>query len=224
MKNINVLITSGGTVEKIDAVRGITNFSTGKLGSLLAESFSMYNAEIWYMHAKTSCMPSCDVKSFPFESVVELKQTIETILRSEQIDVIVHAAAVSDYMVAEVMDSRGNSIDNKRKISSSESELTVKLTQTPKIISELRELAQNAVIVGFKLLDGVTKEVLYTAAKRVMDQNRCDFVLMNDSAEISGECHVGYLLNNNGIMQCFETKCEIASGIAKAVWEELDNG
>ena len=53
MKNINVLITSGGTVEKIDAVRGITNFSTGKLGSLLAESFSMYNAEIWYMHAKT---------------------------------------------------------------------------------------------------------------------------------------------------------------------------
>jgi len=224
MANINVLITSGGTVEKIDAVRGITNFSTGKLGSLLAESFSVHNAEIWYLHATTACLPSCKVNSFPFESVVELKQTIETILRSEQIDVIVHAAAVSDYLVAEVLDSRGNRLDNKGKISSNETELTVKLAQTPKIISTLREMAPNAVIVGFKLLDGVTKEELFIAAKRVMDQNGCDFVLMNDSAEISGECHIGYLMNDNGIMQCFETKSEIASGIAKAVWEELDNG
>jgi len=218
---MNVLISSGGTVEKIDAVRGITNFSTGRLGSLIAESFSRANAKVWYLHGVRAAIPNCNVINSEFESVAELQSGIRNILSSQNIDVIVHAAAVSDYSVVELTRPDGAQLERNKKISSAEPELILKLVQTPKIIAELRKLAPNAVIVGFKLLDNVPYSALLAAATNTMTANDCDFVLMNDSSTFSGDTHIGYLLDRQLSATKFQTKQEIADGIVRAVTRKI---
>jgi len=218
MAKMNVLITAGGTVEKIDEVRSITNFSTGRLGSLIAESFSARGAEVWYVHGIRAALPNCRVNGIAVESALDLKNAVERVLSSERIDAVIHTAAVSDYTVAEVRGSDGKTLERGTKISSTEKELTLRLVQTPKIIASLRKLAPAAIIAGFKLLNKAPFSELESAAIRLMEQNGLDLVLMNDLSTIHGDVHIGYLLNRNHEQIKFGTKPEIAGGIVEAVF------
>ena len=111
------------------------------------------------------------------------------------------------------------------KIPSSTGSPVILLAPTPKIIPELRKLAPEAVIVGFKLLDEVKKKELLDTAKRLMEKNDCDFVLANDykTVQKGADKHVGYLMARGGKVDTFTGKQSIADGIAGAVekiWKE----
>ena len=120
---MNVLITSGGTIEKIDNVRSISNMSTGKLGSVIADAFlksSVVN-KVFYVCSKTTILPKsysshsddaaidnlvsnnrANVEIIYANSVADLENTIKDVLAQTKIDVIVHCMAVSDYRVKSV--------------------------------------------------------------------------------------------------------------------------
>ena len=115
--------------------------------------------------------------------------------------------------------------DEFNKIPSSAGSPVILLTPTPKIIPELRKLAPEAVIVGFKLLDEVKKKELLDTAKRLMEKNDCDFVLANDyrTVQKGADKHVGHLMARGGKVETFTGKQAIADGIACAVenkWKE----
>ena len=101
----NVLVTSGGTSEPIDSIRSITNKSTGKLGSLIAEGFSARESveKVYYLHGKGAILPSSD-KMIPIEieTVSELLSVVKELFKNTSIDAVVHAMAVSDYRVRSV--------------------------------------------------------------------------------------------------------------------------
>jgi len=102
---MNVLITSGGTTEKIDTVRSISNMSTGKLGSLIADRFSCEpNIEkIIYICSNATIKPQSEkVEIINIDSVSCLENAIRESLNHANIDIIVHAMAVSDYRVRTV--------------------------------------------------------------------------------------------------------------------------
>jgi phosphopantothenate-cysteine ligase len=212
---MNILITSGGTTESIDPVRAITNQATGRLGSLIAEQFK--NENVFYLCSGQAAIPKIEAQVFTITDTRSLEETIRSVLTANNIDVIIHAMAVSDYRVKSVRSASGEELDRTQKISSDETELTIVMEQTPKVISILRKFAPNAVIVGFKLLDGVSDETLKVAAEKLLRKNDCDFVLANDKKNIQGDSHRGILIYKNGDIQIFETKQEIAAGIAKAV-------
>lgn len=102
---MKVLITAGGTTEKIDSVRSISNISTGKLGSLIAGAFSNLHIidEIIYVCSSTAMLPQSNkVKVIYVNDVSSLESAIKNLLNQHNIDIIVHSMAVSDYRVKSV--------------------------------------------------------------------------------------------------------------------------
>jgi phosphopantothenate-cysteine ligase len=255
---MNILITGGGTDERIDNVRSITNMSTGRLARVIAEAFAALDEteRVLYVCGKRAAPPqSRKAEIIPVGDVADLARTV-TELCGGGIDAIIHAMAVSDYAVRAVstadaiaesaasrLDAAGNlgsgadasdfrmalqdalasanDFARDGKIPSNAEDLVIFLQRTPKVISMLRALAPRAVIVGFKLLDGVTKEHLIGVAHTLLRQNDCDFVLANDLREIGGAGHVGHLVDRDGSYVTYADKDEIARGITGAVMREL---
>ena len=195
-----VVITAGGTSEKIDNVRKITNTSSGKLGMTIANHLLEENNDIiiYYVCSKNSLRPIDDrVKVMEIEGTIDLKNTVEELLLNQHIDCFIHSMAVSDYMTDYVttVDRIKESIEKHddideafknievvggNKISSYEENLVIALKPTPKIISLIKNLSPSTYLVGFKLLDSVSKEELINVAKKLMDKNQCDLVVAND--------------------------------------------
>ena len=96
-----IIITSGGTSERIDNVRKITNSSSGKLGMTIANHLLEGNNDImiYYVCSKNSLRPTDKrVQVVEIDGTMDLKNTIEGLLTMEHIDYFIHSMAVSDYM------------------------------------------------------------------------------------------------------------------------------
>ena len=250
---MKILITAGGTIEKIDEVRHITNNSTGSLGRAIANAFldNEQVEKVFYVCGLAAVVPREDsrVVIIRITDVQELKSTLERIFESERIDGIVHCMAVSDYtvdnvttselLVSELSDKMDlpnfgellpsvvnsclhdeNSLASSGKISSDMSDLLIVLKKTPKIIGMLKSYQPQAVLVGFKLLNGVTEEILIDTGRSLMKKNDCDFVFANDLTELSPERHCGYLIKLDGSYNRIEGREKIANAIAESVVEE----
>lgn len=105
---MNILITAGGTTEPIDAVRSITNTSTGKLGSLIADAFCSFPDvnNIYYICSQKAILPQTDkAEIIPVDSVASLETAVRKVLSTVSIDIVVHSMAVSDYRVKRVTSS-----------------------------------------------------------------------------------------------------------------------
>lgn len=99
-----VLITAGGTTEKIDDVRAISNNSTGRLGTAIAEAYlnckSISIEKLYYVCSKSAVAPSSDKVSITrIDSVAQLASALEEILTNHKVDIVIHSMAVSDYGV-----------------------------------------------------------------------------------------------------------------------------
>lgn len=95
---MNLLITAGGTSEKIDEVRHLTNHATGTLGKEIAQSLRDDPVTIYYIHGPQAVLPNNkEIKFFPIHSVQELYQTMENLLTTVTFDYVIHSMAVSDY-------------------------------------------------------------------------------------------------------------------------------
>lgn len=105
---MKIIITSGGTAEKIDDVRMITNMSTGRLGSIIAQAFckSLVDIEIYYVCSRQAHIPSISgisgLKVITISDTASLLQTLENLLTTEKIDAVIHAMAVSDYYIKSI--------------------------------------------------------------------------------------------------------------------------
>ncbi|MGB2579782.1 phosphopantothenate-cysteine ligase [Elusimicrobium simillimum] len=89
-------------------------------------------------------------------------------------------------------------VNSHTKISSYEPNLTVKLGLTPKIISNLRTWFPNAKLVGFKLLDNVTKSHIISVATALCAKNNLDYVIANDLSLINQGRHLCHVVDENG--------------------------
>ncbi|MGL4588986.1 MAG: phosphopantothenoylcysteine decarboxylase [Mycoplasmatales bacterium] len=139
---MKILITAGGTSEKIDNVRSITNKSTGMLGQLIAEEYVKETQvkEIHYICNAQSCKPDTQLLNneqtiiiHEVVSVEDVRTLIVDLLAKMQFDVIVHAMAISDYYVK-----------NITSLESISQKLTVKEFEEPqtKMVEQIKTLIQ----------------------------------------------------------------------------------
>lgn len=230
-----IVITAGGTSEKIDNVRKITNSSSGKLGMTIANHLLKENDDliIYYVCSKNSLRPlDKRIKVIEIDGTISLKNKIENLLLNEKIDYFIHSMAVSDYMtnyvttIERIKASIKNTsnleeafsnieIINGNKISSYEDNLVIVLKQTPKIISIIKDLSPQTYLVGFKLLDGVSKEELISVAKKLRDKNKCDLVVANDLATIRNGEHIAYIIDKNNEIEESHGKDDIAKKLVR---------
>ncbi len=106
------------------------------------------------------------------------------------------------------------------KLPSNIDNLILFMERTPKIITLFQSLAPKAILVGFKLLDGVPFETLIENALHIMKENKCAFVLANDLKGITDTGHIGYLVDESKRIIRLETKNQIAQAILEAVLEK----
>lgn len=224
----NIIVTAGGTSEKIDNVRKITNSGTGKLGYKIAlELLNKYNdAKIYYVCSKNSLRPINDrVEIIEIEGTMDLKNNIENLLTQNKIDYFIHSMAVSDYMVdyvtnLESIKSNNIKVINDTKISSNEDNLVIVLKPTPKIISIIKNISPKTYLVGFKLLDSVSKEELISVAKKLRDKNKCDLVVANDLENIRKGNHKAYLIDKKDEIEEVNGKDLIAKKLVRRLKHE----
>ena len=95
---MKILITGGGSEEKIDNVRSICNFSTGRTSSFLSTFFVEKGFSVSLITSHRSVMPeNKNVNVYKYESFSELKNLLEMECKTKKYDIIINAAAVSDY-------------------------------------------------------------------------------------------------------------------------------
>lgn len=227
---MKIIITAGGTSERIDDVRSITNTSTGRLGHAIGERFlDNYSQEIdqlYYLHGlRAQPLEGTNVTAIPIEGVRDLEAELKRLLTEERIDGVIHAMAVSDYMVREVttlekIKSGDTTKLEGNKISSNIDDLTIIMQRSPKVIRMIKKLSPQTTLVGFKLLSHVPHEELIQVGYGLLQKNDCSFVLANDLAEIGPNMHKGYLIHRDGTCDSMRNNEQIADMIAKRVWEE----
>lgn len=104
---MKIIITSGGTSEKIDEVRKITNMSTGSLGSKIAENLmeDISNIEIFFVTNKDMILPqgSSKIKFKYIDDTNDVLNTMKEIISENKIDFVIHSMAISDYTVDKIV-------------------------------------------------------------------------------------------------------------------------
>lgn len=108
--------------------------------------------------------------------------------------------------------------NNDTKISSYEPHLMTMLQLTPKVIGQIKKMAPEVTLVGFKLLEGVSKEELYQVASKLREKNQADYIVANDLAKIGNGKHWAMILNENGVVTECTTKQEIAKTLEKLLF------
>ncbi len=213
-----VLITSGSTRGYLDAVRYITNTSTGKLGTEIALEAMRHGATVTFLYGKDSLFPlienhtgikSSQLKLIEIETNSNLVKILQERLRKTKFDAIVHAMAIADYVPAKL---------KSNKISSEKAKLIVELVLTPKVINVIREIWPKALLVGFKLEINKTKEELIKISKRFMKRCKADLIVANDYRCISENRHIAYLISDDCDRPgTLKGKKEIAKGVIEYI-------
>lgn len=109
-------------------------------------------------------------------------------------------------------------VNDDTKISSYEPNLTVKLGLTPKLISHLKEWFPGATLVGFKLLENVSKEHIIEVATKLCNKNDMDYIIANDLHDLRQGKHISYLCNKDGYCNFdFHSPDDIANKIISFV-------
>ncbi|MGF1678618.1 MAG: phosphopantothenoylcysteine decarboxylase [Candidatus Methylacidiphilales bacterium] len=183
-KQAPLLITAGPAVVEIDAVRRITNHSTGALGGRLARHAIESGEEVILLRSTFSTAPApephASLHMVPFATVDDLAQCLAA-FASHSISAVWHAAAVGDYVVKEICLENGQAV-SAGKLDSREGDLLMTLTPAPKLIARLVEWFPLAHRVGWKYEVEGTPESVMTKALRQMEENQTHACVANGPA------------------------------------------
>jgi len=217
-----ILITSGPTRGPIDAVRYVTNKSTGRLGVLMAAEALHRGANITFVYGRGSLVPDDErmatetlsrLRLREVETVDDLLEVMKEELERQPYDAVLHSMAVLDYVPASYADS---------KTPSGQDEWLVRLVRAPKVIKIIKELQPTSLLISFKLEAGKSQEELVEAAHRSLLANKADLVLANDLRDVEQGHHIGYLVGPAGNVEAVaEGKEEIARVLLDAVSTRL---
>jgi len=212
-----ILITAGPTYERIDPVRFIGNFSSGKMGFALAEECASRGAEVLLITGPTTLSLSHPhIRRVDVESALDMYDA--AVEAFPDTDAAILSAAVADYRPAQRLDEKIKHNDRD--------ELTLTLTANPDIAASLGEMKKpDQLIIGFAL---ETSNEVSNAGKK-MDKKNFDFIVLNTlrdkGAGFGHDTNKVTILSRNGEMNSFElkTKKEVAKDIIDTTFASFEN-
>ncbi len=160
-----VLVTAGATREAIDPVRFITNHSSGKMGIAVAKAAMLRGAEVTLVAAHTDVEYPMFVKTIPVVSAEDMFNAVTENMAQQ--DIIIKAAAVSDYTPISVADS---------KLKKKDGDMSIELKRTKDILAYLGEnKKEGQFICGFSM---ETDNVIENSKAKLQKKN-CDMICAN---------------------------------------------
>jgi phosphopantothenoylcysteine decarboxylase/phosphopantothenate--cysteine ligase len=171
-----VLVTAGGTREKVDAVRFLGNRSSGKMGFAIAAEAARRGADVVLVAGPTHLATPPGVRRVNVESALEMRDAVFAELAASTI--VIKAAAVADFRPETV------SARKIKKEDLAEGEgVTLSLVRTPDILAEICTQPGDRTVVGF----AAESHDVIAAARRKLARKGCDLIVANDiTREASG--------------------------------------
>ncbi|MDR7243438.1 phosphopantothenoylcysteine decarboxylase/phosphopantothenate--cysteine ligase [Priestia megaterium] len=213
LEGINVLVTAGPTVERIDPVRFFTNRSTGKMGYALAEQAAKLGASVTLVTGPTNLEYPKGVQVVQIESA---QQMLEAVMqRYHEADVVIKSAAVADYRPKHVFD---------QKMKKQPGEAVLELERTTDILRTLGERKEHQLLVGFA---AETEQVDEYAQKKLASKNLDMIVANNVTTEGAGfgtDTNIVTLYKRSGESKELPilSKHDVATEVLKEVKEMLE--
>ena len=200
----NVIVTAGGTIEKIDDVRFISNFSSGKMGESLALALYLAGANVTLLTSKSHKLPK-EILISKFDSVKTLKEKLDNLTPNNEY--LFMAAAVSDY----------SPTPTKGKIKKEDLNSDKWILELHKNIDILASI-NNIKKIGFKA-EYDEKNGLNSAKKALISKN-CDAICLNlltKNSFGSDENEVVFITKDKEVLLTQDSKLNIAKKIIKEV-------
>ncbi len=200
-----ILITAGGTKEKIDPVRYISNSSSGKMGFALADAAYAQGADVTLI---STFKAERNYTNIVVETAQDMERAVKESLKNQ--DCVIMAAAVSDYRAA------NPSVEKIKK--DGNDKVTLELVKNPDILKEIAG-TPNTVIVGFC----AESENLIENAKIKIQNKGCDYLVANDISRkdigFNSDENEVYILDKNLNIKHLEKDSK--QNIAKQILEEI---
>ena len=217
---LRILVTAGPTIEPLDPVRYLTNRSSGKMGYAIAKAARLRGADVMLVSGPTGLRPPHDVNFYEVKTAEEMRQAV--LASSSQYDVIIKAAAVSDYRPK---------AKAKQKIKKEEENQTLELVKNPDILAELGSMKVDfpRVLVGFS----AETEDLTDNARQKLEKKNLDMIVANDvsreDAGFDSDTNLVKVMYRDGHVEEFPlmTKIEVADqllGRIRDLWENRAPG
>ncbi|MBE3031462.1 bifunctional phosphopantothenoylcysteine decarboxylase/phosphopantothenate--cysteine ligase CoaBC [Sneathia sp. DSM 16631] len=211
--NKNILITAGGTREKIDPVRYITNNSSGKMGYSLAKMASLMGANVTLVSTRRNLKLPVNLKEVIYcDSAQEMYDIVMS--KKNNMDYIIKCAAVSDFKVKNVCDKKIKKDDMK--------EFKIDLELNKDILLELSKTEnRHFTLVGFA---AESNNIMENAKKKLKKKN-LDYLILNDISDKSigfnSDYNEVYVLSKNDEVKKIQkdTKDNIAKKILESIKE-----
>lgn len=165
LKGKTVIVTAGPTRESLDPVRFLSNRSSGKMGYALAAESVQRGARTVLISGPTALIPPAGAEVVEVQTAVQMEE--EVLKRFDRADVVVMAAAVSDFRFAEPV---------PQKIKKTSMPEEVRLVRNPDILAGLGRRKKRQFLVGFA---AETEKVVEQARAKLHDKN-CDLIAAND--------------------------------------------
>lgn len=207
LKDRKIVITAGGTKENIDPVRFIGNYSSGKMGTALADKAFELGADVTLISTFNT------KKNYPVITVTSAREMQMSVLNeSKNADVIIMAAAVADYCPANVSAAKIKKENNN--------ELTIKLVKNPDILAELGTIKkENQTVIGFC---AESCDLIENAESKIKRKN-CDYIIANDISRtdigFGSEMNEVTIIDKN--LKSVKLEKDTKENIAKKIYERL---
>lgn len=178
----NVIVTAGGTKEAIDPVRFIGNNSSGKMGIALANVAADMGAHVTLITTVHDQLSSPNLNEIKVSTALEMQKELQKHFESS--NVLVMAAAVSDFRPAHKADQKIKKDDNQDLY-------TIELQKNPDILKEIAKDKNNQFVVGF----AAETENLIPYAKKKLYSKNVDMILANNVSK----ANTGFNVDTNQI-------------------------
>lgn len=207
-----VIITAGGTIERLDPVRFISNDSSGKMGFALAKAAQKLGAEVTLIVGNTQVAPPTGMKVVSVESADQMYQAVLELWSST--DILIKAAAVADYRPKEIKPT---------KIKKQGQTMTLELVKNIDILETLGSQKTSQFLIGFA---AETNDLEYYAMDKLKRKN-CDLLIAND-VSVSGagfgtDTNIVHIYDEQGLVEALPllSKDEVAMQILELTARRL---
>ncbi len=214
LSGVKVLVTAGPTREHIDAVRFISNPSTGKMGYALAAAAQARGAAVTLVSGPTEIKPPSGIATVRVTSAEEMRHAVMDHL--PQSDIVIMAAAVSDFKPA---------VSSERKMKKQEAPTRLDLHRTEDILKTIGTVPGKRLLIGFA---AETDDLVGNASRKLKEKN-LDMIVANDILEqgagFGNDTNRVILLERSGVRTDLplQTKNEIAARIMEKIVELKKN-
>ena len=247
---MNVLVTGGGTIAPIDAVRHIANASSGAFSAAITEACLDRGADVWHLHTPRAQLPLLR-HSVVGPAELDAGWMLDETFLNRAFDLLdrwkIHRrrlrligldeGTIDEYAMVLEMLLRSQPFDvvflamavsdyapvaARGKLESAAEEWSLVLKKQPKIIARVRDWAPDIYLVGFKLMTEVAPAHLVAIAEQACRANRADATIANDLALYRAGKHTIHLVRPDQPAETIGPDPQLASKVVDLIWKYAD--